>query len=108
MGVSKNSGTPQIIHFNRVFHYFHHPFWGLSLYFWKHPDGLVKNHHLDDGTARSDPGSVISLHTAELFNFKMVLGFHFGGRSHLENNPIGSMYGIIIYLHLVDVYGECR
>jgi len=26
MGVSKNNGTP--IHFNRVFHYFHHPFWG--------------------------------------------------------------------------------
>ena len=27
--VSKNSGfSPQIIHFNRVFHYFHHPFWG--------------------------------------------------------------------------------
>jgi len=29
MGVSENSGfSPQIIHFNRVFHYFHHPFWG--------------------------------------------------------------------------------
>ena len=22
---------------NRVFHYFHHPFWGCSPYFWKHP-----------------------------------------------------------------------
>ena len=31
MAVSKNSGfSPQIIHFNRVFHYFHHPFWGTS------------------------------------------------------------------------------
>ncbi len=41
MGVSKNRGTPwyhQIIHFNRVFHYFHHPFWGFSPYFWKHPN----------------------------------------------------------------------
>ena len=28
MGVSENNGTPQIIHFNRVFPYFHHPFWG--------------------------------------------------------------------------------
>ena len=31
MGVSKNSGTPKssiLIFFNRVFHYFHHPFWG--------------------------------------------------------------------------------
>ena len=36
-GVSENSGfSPQIIHLNRVFHYFHHPFWGFSPYFWKH------------------------------------------------------------------------
>ena len=27
MGVSKNNGPPQIIHSNRGFHYFHHPFW---------------------------------------------------------------------------------
>ena len=33
MWVSKNSGvSPQIIHFNRVFHYFHHPFWGTSIF----------------------------------------------------------------------------
>ena len=44
MGISKNSGTPQIIHFNRVFHYFHHPFWGVyHPYFWKHPDGSWSN-----------------------------------------------------------------
>ena len=24
--------TPQIIHFNRVFHYFHHPFWGTPIF----------------------------------------------------------------------------
>ena len=30
---------PQIIHFNRVFHYFHHPFWGIYPSFWKHPYG---------------------------------------------------------------------
>ena len=37
MGVSKNRGkTPQIIHFNRVFHYFHHPFW-VSLCLGQHP-----------------------------------------------------------------------
>ena len=36
VSVSKNRGkTSQIIHFNRVFHYFHHPFWGVkSPYFW--------------------------------------------------------------------------
>ena len=31
-GVEQKIGffTPQIIHFNRVFHYFHHPFWVFS------------------------------------------------------------------------------
>ena len=37
MGVSENSGTPKIIHFNRLFHDFHHPFWGKPHHFWKHP-----------------------------------------------------------------------
>ncbi len=39
----KNMGKPpQIIHFNRVWnHYFHHPFWGFSPYFWKHPVGEI-------------------------------------------------------------------
>ena len=33
MGVSENSGfSPQIIHFNRDFHYFHHPFWGTTIF----------------------------------------------------------------------------
>ena len=32
MGVSKNWGkTPQIIHFNRFFYYFHHPFWSSGV-----------------------------------------------------------------------------
>ena len=45
-GVSKNRGfSPQIIHFNRVFHYFHHPFWGKHPYFWKHP--YQKNDRID-------------------------------------------------------------
>ena len=35
MGVSKNSGTPQIINFNRVFHY--KPSILGYPYFWKHP-----------------------------------------------------------------------
>ena len=37
MAVSENNGTPKSSHFNRVFHYFHHPFWGEHPYFWKHP-----------------------------------------------------------------------
>jgi len=33
MDVSENSGfSLQIIHFNRVFHYFHHPFWGTPIF----------------------------------------------------------------------------
>ena len=54
LSVSKNNGTPQIIHFNRVFHYFHHPFWvplfletpiwrWLKIFFKKKSQG---NHHL--------------------------------------------------------------
>ena len=31
--VSENSGfSPQIIHFNGVFHYFHHPFWDTLIF----------------------------------------------------------------------------
>jgi len=42
MDVSENSGfSSQIIHFNRVFHYFHHPFGGFYPYFWKHPDRVT-------------------------------------------------------------------
>ena len=30
---SENSGfSPQIVHFNRIFHYFHHPFWGTPIF----------------------------------------------------------------------------
>ena len=32
VGVSENYGYPQIIHFNRVFHYFYHPFWGTTTF----------------------------------------------------------------------------
>ena len=32
---------------NRVFHYFNHPFWGCSPYFWKHP---YRNRSLEEGT----------------------------------------------------------
>ena len=33
MGVSKNNGTPKSsILINRVFHYFHHPFWGTPIF----------------------------------------------------------------------------
>ena len=39
LGVSKNIGTLKSSIFNRVFHYFHHPFWGIH-YFRKHPFGV--------------------------------------------------------------------
>ena len=39
MGVEPKIGgkPPKSSIFNRVFHYFHHPFCGFSPYFWKHP-----------------------------------------------------------------------
>ena len=35
-GYFQKEGYFQIIHFNRIFHYFHHPFSGTPI-FWKHP-----------------------------------------------------------------------
>ena len=33
MDVSENSGfSSKILHFNRVFHDFHHPFWGTTIF----------------------------------------------------------------------------
>ena len=43
MGVSKNNGkTHQIIHINRVFHYFHHPFWVFSPIFGNIPISTIR------------------------------------------------------------------
>ena len=44
MGVSKNNGkTPKSSHFSRVFHYFHHPFWGKkTLFLVQHPNVAAK------------------------------------------------------------------
>ena len=44
----ENGGfSPQIIHFDRVFHYFHHPFWGPTPIFgnthMEHIIGLLYN-----------------------------------------------------------------
>ena len=40
---SENRGfPPKSSHFKRVFHYFHHPFWG-NPYFWKYPHGVMEN-----------------------------------------------------------------
>ena len=40
MDVSENNGygTPKSSILVGDFHYFHHPFWGVSLNFWKHPN----------------------------------------------------------------------
>ena len=38
LDVSKNRGTPRSTIFKRVFHYFHHPFWGYH-HLKKHPNG---------------------------------------------------------------------
>ena len=45
MGVSKNMGKPPNHPFvHRVFHYFHHPFWGFSPYFWFNTHIIGLNH----------------------------------------------------------------
>ena len=40
MGVSKNNGIPKSSHFNRVFHYFHHPFWDTPIFGNTHMNGF--------------------------------------------------------------------
>ena len=52
MGVSKNNGTPKIIHFQRVFHYFHHPFWGTPIFGNTH---IYHAHHCIQGTFCQQP-----------------------------------------------------
>ena len=61
LGVSKNNGKPQIIPLkNRVFHYFHHPFWGVkSPYFWF-------NTHLSCHQPDKSQVSVFHSHKADL------------------------------------------
>ena len=47
MDVSENSGlSPQIIHFNRVFHYFNHPFWGTPIFGNTHIGPSIETLHL--------------------------------------------------------------
>ena len=139
LDVSKNSGfSPQIIHFNRVFHYFHHPFWGTLIF---------GNTHLMHGygSIPRRPGKPSSSHTERedqcleplsppnLRRFK-----HPSPQSRKQKMkkvkaarvllPKQSMHGIFTYfwlefmvylptfglnlwyihLHLVDFYGKCR
>ena len=49
MGVSKNRGkTPQIMNFNRAFHYFHHPFWGPRIFGNTHINIIFQFKNLSD------------------------------------------------------------
>ena len=41
----KIAGTPQIIHLNGTFHYFHHPFWGILQFLVQHPCLFFQNLH---------------------------------------------------------------
>ena len=58
MSVSENSGfSLQIIHFNRLFHYFHHPFWGFSPILGNtHIDGVCLKVHM--GGAKELGGAI--------------------------------------------------
>ena len=68
--------------FNRVFHYFHHPFWGFSPYFWKHPgefpyvflrEFFPVKHSVHDffGLGGHKPGSPLNF-LAERSNLRVV------------------------------------
>ena len=82
MSVSENSGFyPHIIHVDRVFHYFHHPFSGPTPIFGKHPYDLPlicdcvlltvasNNSSPSTGSTRKEQGMVTS---NEAFMLKLV------------------------------------
>ena len=87
MDVSKNSGTPQIIHFNRVFHYkssiLEYP------YFWKHPYGTCPQNYtllvLPVGWKKL-PKHTDFFHQKEALNGRMLLGILVGKVSGREIN----------------------
>ena len=67
--------TPQIYPFvHRVWnHYFHHPFWVFSLYFWKHPNIAIagKSPNFSPGKShRLNPGPPVS--ASELLVYRFV------------------------------------
>jgi len=86
MGVSKNSGTPQIIHFNRVFHY--KPSNLVDHYLRKPPNTLPETHSsplkMDGWETRTFPfgmGSYVSFRECTILNptnlriWKIILHF---------------------------------
>ncbi len=75
MGVSKNRGvSPQIIHFNRVFHYFPHPFWRFFPRFLVQHPYTTHIHHRPTWSLSSHGLSVLGLQTKDD-------GWKFRGRS---------------------------
>ena len=50
MGVSENSGTPKSSHWNRMFHYKNHPFWGIP---------IVSNTHICQSNCLTTKGLVL-------------------------------------------------
>ena len=89
LGVSKNSGTPQIIHFNRVFHY--KPSSLVDHYLRKPPNTLPETHSsprkMDGWETRTFPfgmGSYVSFRECTILNptnlriWKIILHFKGG------------------------------
>ena len=63
-------GIPQIIHFNRVFHYFHHPFWGIPIFGNTHQDQYIYNFQ----TFQGHKDSVCDIAVARRCCFKWMDG----------------------------------
>ena len=90
IGVSQNNGTPwypQIIHFNRVFHY--KPSILGYHYFWKHPDGWKRILSSFVSLCSSEEGT--SRFSRKQHNF-METAMLYVPLSNINKTPIGWIY----------------
>ena len=97
MGVSENMGTPKSSIFNKVFHYFHHPFWGIPILGNPHMVQYIIYHFslcitLRSGGARTDRWRVWILSF-----FWTILEVHFIGIKLYQNHGFPMILGRICH-----------
>ena len=98
MGVSKNRGTPKSSHFHKVFHYFHHPFWGVNTPIFGGPPILLRDlHFVDPWCHLSHPSQRAFFFDAKLANIWMVVPT---GNENSHGNSLKSLWTSICYLLL--------
>ena len=98
LDVSGNSGYPQIIHFNRVFHYFHHPFWGtVALFSKNHPFSIIVPKRPYGLIIRTPPNLASEDWGFWMSSRNFVPGGGFPGNHHLKSSlPKSSMWSWIL------------